>query len=159
MSKKVAILVNPDNSISVVRASPKYTEEEVLEVFKKSNPKNLPITIVDESELPIDRVFRNAWNLSGGIVEIDSGKARNIHMDRLRHLRNKQLEKLDKEMMVAADKEDVEKVKEIRQLKQRLRDMTKTEDLTLLDMDTLKTHQPHYLEGDVTILGHMVFNK
>lgn len=48
------------------------------------------------SELPPDRLFRDAWSLDAGTVKVNMPKARKIHMDRIRRARDKRLAELDK---------------------------------------------------------------
>jgi hypothetical protein len=51
---------NPDNTISIVIPSNDMSAEDVA---KKDIPAGTPYWIVDVSEIPSDREFRNAWEL------------------------------------------------------------------------------------------------
>ena len=53
--------------------------------------------------VPGDRTFRNAWQFSGNVVEVDMVAARNIWRDRIRQARAPELEKLDTEFMKALE--------------------------------------------------------
>lgn len=103
---------------------------------------------IDFNVLPKDRYFRNAWDHdSKGQVNIHRGKAEGIHMDNLRMKRNTKLDKLDKEFMKALERNDNTKKNEIASLKQQLRDMPITEDLTKLSsLEDLKNYIPDYLK-------------
>ena len=87
---------------------------------------------VDESVIPTDRTFRNAWTVEAGTVIVDIDKAKALTKDRLRAERKPLLEAQDvafqRAQETGADTSAI--VKE----KQRLRDITKQVDaLTLID--------------------------
>lgn len=56
------------------------TDDEVLaRVMATDIPKSArDVQAVDESEIPADRTFRNAWKANGRKVEVDMPKAREI---------------------------------------------------------------------------------
>lgn len=63
---------------------------------------------VEESDLPTDRSFRNAWQDSGKKVEVDMDKCREIHRDRLRAARAPEFAANDlalRDAMLSGDKE------------------------------------------------------
>jgi hypothetical protein len=92
------------------------------------------VHVVDGSEIPSDRTFRNAWKDDNGI-KVDMGKAKDLTKDRLRVERKPLLEAQDvafqRALETGADTSEI--VKE----KQRLRDITKQVDL-LVSLDELK---------------------
>jgi hypothetical protein len=102
---------------------------ECLEKFKAVNPgmyvshREMP----DEA-IPADRTFRDAWDdvTPEAVIDIDMEAARNIHLNRIRQVRNAELEKLDIEAIKAQDVEDAERLAEVRQRKQELRDLPET---------------------------------
>jgi hypothetical protein len=53
--------------------------------------------------VPVDRVFRGAWQFNGAAVEIDMTKARDIHRDNLRAERAPKLAALDVAYMKALE--------------------------------------------------------
>lgn len=73
--------------------------------------------------IPTDRTFRNAWQYSGNVVEIDMPTARNIHRDTLREERKPILSGLDVDYMKAL--EQGSDTSAIVAMKQKLRDVTK----------------------------------
>ena len=81
--------------------------------------------IVDESEIPTDRTFRNAWKDEGGI-KVDMGKAKDLTKDRLRNERKPLLEAQDVAFQRAL--ETGASTAAIVKEKQRLRDITKQVD-------------------------------
>jgi len=59
---KRIIYKNSDNSVSIIVPSAEYLETHTIEELAlKDVPANTPYKIVDVSEIPSDRTFRNAW--------------------------------------------------------------------------------------------------
>ena len=78
------------------------------------------------------RHFRDAWtdDLPGNQIDVNMTKARTIHMDRIRKVRDVELRKLDVVFMRAIESGDVAEQKRIGVLKQTLRDIPQTFDLS-----------------------------
>ncbi len=56
------IYPNDDGGVSIVVPTPEYLEEHTIEeLAAKDVPEGKPYKIVDVSEIPDDRTFRNAW--------------------------------------------------------------------------------------------------
>lgn len=67
----------------------------------------LPYSIILLSNVPTDRLYRNAWALNGGIIRHDMPKCRLLHKARLRELRKAAMANLDGQWMRAiAAKQD-----------------------------------------------------
>lgn len=83
--------------------------------------------IADKDLLPSDRTFRNAWTDSNptDTVDIDMGRARDIHRQRLRRERQPLLAALDVEFTRAMEDDDKTRQSEIVRRKQALRDITR----------------------------------
>ena len=61
MNKRI-IYKNPDNSVSIIVPSDEALQSMTIEqIAIKDVPANTPYKIVDVSEIPSDRTFRNAW--------------------------------------------------------------------------------------------------
>ena len=61
MNKRI-IYKNPDNSVSIVIPTNEALQFMTIEqIALKDVPANTPYKIVDVSEIPSDRTFRNAW--------------------------------------------------------------------------------------------------
>jgi hypothetical protein len=61
MNKRI-IYKNPDNSVSIIVPTQEYLETHTIEQLAlKDVPANTPYKIVDVSQIPSDRTFRNAW--------------------------------------------------------------------------------------------------
>ena len=125
---KVIIYTQADGAVAVCRPAPKFlalfaSEDEGLSaVIAKSVPADAAdVEIVDEGTVPDDRTFRGAWVQAGGAIGCDMEKARAIHMNRIRAVRDKELARLDIEQLKGND---------VAAEKQRLRDTPQTFDLS-----------------------------
>jgi len=59
---KRIIYKNPDNTVSIIVPTQEYLETHTIEELAlKDVPANTPYKIVDISQIPSDRTFRNAW--------------------------------------------------------------------------------------------------
>ena len=59
---KRIIYKNQDNSVSIIVPSDEALQSMTIEqIAFKDVPANTPYKIVDVSEIPSDRTFRNAW--------------------------------------------------------------------------------------------------
>ncbi len=104
------------------------TEDEfVARVAAKDVPAELVYAIVDESALPADRYFRNAWRHDNGVISHDLAKCRAIQKDKLRAARAPLLAAQDVAFQRAlASGGDAKALAKIEAEKQRLRDITKS---------------------------------
>lgn len=121
---------SPDGSVAVIIPAPDrgLTIEEIA---AKDVPQGLAWQIVEDTDIPSDRTFRNAWTLQDGLLGHDLMKCMDMTKDRLRAARKPLLEAQDvlfqRALETGADTTAI--VTE----KQRLRDVTKlvTPELTL----------------------------
>jgi predicted acetyltransferase len=61
---KRIIYKNPDNTVSIIAPSNEALQSMTIEqIAKKDVPTGLKYKIVDVSEIPSDREFRNAWTI------------------------------------------------------------------------------------------------
>lgn len=108
------------------------TRSEIdAEIAKSSSawsPSKLPILSwheITDSDIPADRMFREAWTTRGnGRIEHDMVKARNIHRENMRAARANKLCDLDAEYLRADEAIDRARKREIAARKQALRDVT-----------------------------------
>jgi len=79
---------------------------------------------IDELDIPATREFRKAWTdiTNETIIDIDLAKAKEVQLTKLRALRDRALEKLDKKYMIAVELGTA--VTDIKTAKQQLRDIT-----------------------------------
>lgn len=152
MSKLVIVYDCPeDGRAKVVIPSPEALRRGVSlsDIAAKAIPKEIPYRITTLDKLPKDREFRNAWTdkLPTESVDVDIDKAKEIHVGRLRKIRDKKLEKLDLELMRALEDDDKVKLKEIKAKKQALRDMPANLNLkNINNPDDLKLVKPKILD-------------
>lgn len=128
-------------------------ETHTLAALQAGIPGHTPIThrSCDESEIPdenADRLlgkptFRDAWEDTGTGIKVSIPKARGIHMDRIRVVRNRELAKLDLPYMRALEQGDAVEQTVIATKKQTLRDIPQTFSLAgFRTPDTLKAAWP-----------------
>jgi hypothetical protein len=104
-----------------------FTDDDAL---KRALAKDIPadatnVHVVEFTDLPQDRYFRNAWSTDGKAVSVDMDKARAIHKDRLRSMRAPKLAALDVDYDKADEAGDAAAKKAVADKKQALRDVTK----------------------------------
>lgn len=95
------IYTNIDGSLSVLSPSPAW-KGTMEELAIKDVPAGLPYEIVEDSAIPTDRTFRNAWALEGKIISHDMEKAKEIKRDQLRAERIPLFAVLDKDVSIAS---------------------------------------------------------
>ena len=130
---KKIIYTRPDGGLSVVHPvlntlgeEDGFTEEQAFDRALDKIPTDASnVRIVDESDIPTDRTFRNAWIDTGNSVNHDITKCREIHKNRLRDWRAPKLLALDIAYQRADEAGDGAQKKQIANEKQLLRDVTK----------------------------------
>lgn len=102
-----------------------YKDELIigLELAKKDVPEGVDYKIIDDSEIPLDRTFRDAWTYE---LKEDIPKSKEIWKNKLRAERKPLLEALDVEFIKA--QEEKKNTASIVARKQELRDITKKVD-------------------------------
>lgn len=64
MENKRIIYQNGDDGITILIPTPECLKSHTIkEIAEKDVPEGVPYKIVDVSEIPTDRTFRNAWNI------------------------------------------------------------------------------------------------
>jgi hypothetical protein len=88
--------------------------------------------VISDSDMPTGdaRKFMDAWEDTGTVVQVNLPKARVIHMDRIRAVRNAELAKEDVTFMRAVEAGDTDAQATIATEKQVLRDIPATFDIT-----------------------------
>lgn len=69
----------------------------------KDVPSGLSYHIVEDSEIPKDTVFEEAWKIVDGKIEMDIAKAREVHKENIRNARLAKLNELDIEFQKALE--------------------------------------------------------
>lgn len=134
---KIILFTRPDGGVSVLHPTPETlskfgTEDEAIaHVRSKSVPTDATeIKVIDESALPANRKFRDAWVSGDAEAAVDMAKARVIHMNRIREVRNDELKKEDINFQRALESEDASAKTSVANKKQALRDIPQTFDLS-----------------------------
>jgi len=61
---KRIIYKQEDGGVAVLVPSPEYLQDHTIEeLAAKDVPANTPFEIIDTSDIPTDRTFRNAWEM------------------------------------------------------------------------------------------------
>ncbi len=103
-----------------------------LDLISGGIPNHHPLRCrgCDETNLPGDRYFRNAWEDTGTTVRVNMPRARTIHMNRIRKARDAELAKLDAPYLKALETGDTAEQDRIATLKQELRNIPATFNLS-----------------------------
>jgi argininosuccinate lyase len=100
MSNRI-IYQNATGGVSVIVPSQEYLENHTIEeLAEKDVPAGTIYKIVDVSEIPSDRTFRDAWTIIGDTVEHDLAKAKDIAHAMRRVNRAKDFAPLDVEATI-----------------------------------------------------------
>ena len=63
------IYKNSNGGVSIITPSPETLKYMTIdEIALKDVPTGLPFTIVEDSEIPTDRTFRDAWTVDDSIL-------------------------------------------------------------------------------------------
>ena len=137
MTDRRIIFRENNGAIKIVIPAPKALQAINIETIANKASKGLPWRIIDKSELPMTREFREAWRDINNSIQIDMIKARELHMDRIRKARNIRLKELDIEQLKGND---------VQLQKQVLRDIPQVFDLSSEDTaEKLKLRWPEEL--------------
>jgi len=159
---KVIIFNNPDTGMASVIVPVRNTDSEeqlakVMPRLPEVDGSPVPYWFidkpVDEQGQPVerDRTFRDAWECdveqptSNGSLIVNMSKARGIHMNKIRAVRDKELAKLDVPFLKAVEIGDTSEQQRIAEQKNTLRDIPQTLDLTTNSTDELKQLWPEGL--------------
>jgi len=106
------IFRNDDGSVSVITPALDcdLTFDEVL---AKDVPMNAVYQVINTDELPIDRLFRNAWELSGNVVTENLGKSKVIAHEKCQVMRNAEMKPLDLLATIPAQAAKAEKDRQV----------------------------------------------
>lgn len=114
------IAYNQNGFATIIIPSPKSSVEANI----KHVPDGVDYTVLDQSDLPRDRKWRDAWIVADGAIEIDMQRASRLFMQRIRIMRNREMEKLDREQLILQSKS--KPIDAVADKKHVLRDLPKT---------------------------------
>lgn len=100
------------------------TEDEFVDriVIKDIPVDATDVHVIDATDVPSDRSFREAWTTTGNGIQVDIDRARDIHRARIRSARDAELIKLDIAYIRADETGDTIEKNRIAAAKQLLRD-------------------------------------
>ena len=148
------IYTNSDGTVSII-----IPAGDVNDAIKDV-PSGLSYEIVEDSAIPIDRSFRNAWKQNNKTIETDMAKAREIHKTNIRNARIPKLAELDIEFQKAL--ETSASTTDIVSKKQALRDAPADSAIASADVGALvgelseTTLPPECLSDILLIINYMV---
>ena len=128
MANKTYAIKMADGSVSVMTLVSGTVEESIA---KWDNAADVisHVEIVPDSQ-PASREFRNAWDVTGDVVDVDMPKAKVIHQDNLRMIRKPLLAALDVDYQRAQEDGDTAGQVSIVAKKQELRDVPEFADIS-----------------------------
>jgi len=90
------IFPKPDGGVSIAIPTDEFLQTHTMEdVAAQVVPAGVPYAIVEDSEIPSDRFFRDAWAVNGSSIEVRLDKAKVIAHDRRRAAREKDFAPFD----------------------------------------------------------------
>lgn len=124
------LIKRSDGGVSILNPTMEATPETILRDVQGSRGY-VSHREIDETLIPEDRTFRDAWTDDNPTptIDVDMEKAREIQKDNLRTERQPLLDELDIEFMRAVESGDTALQKEISTKKQALRDITDHPDI------------------------------
>lgn len=127
---KTIAIKKSDGGVSIMTIKDNADVQSVLNKWAM-HPRNDMVSYreISPDSLP-DEVYRESWKDTGLTIKHDLPKARNLHMQEIRKIRDKELEKLDVEYMKAIESGDGLLQDSIAADKQALRDLPQTFDLS-----------------------------
>ena len=120
---KRVIFDNGEGGVSILIPAPNcpLTLEQVI---AKDVPAGRDKDTLEASDLPNDRTYRSAWTKGTGRVDINVDKAKEIHKDKIRAVRDPLLEAEDVAYMRADEEGNNSGKQAVRARKRALRDAT-----------------------------------
>jgi hypothetical protein len=120
---KKLITYSIDGYTAILYPSEKW-QGTLQELAIKDVPSNTEWYIIEDSQLPLDETFREAWIIENGLITVDITKAKEVWLNKFRKARNPLLAALDIDFMKAVEINNTSLQNEIASKKQILRDIT-----------------------------------
>lgn len=91
---------NPVN-VCIEIFAPEYLDNggTIAEIKTEREAQGLTVARVQESKIPSDRTFRNAWAFGAGKIDVDMPRARVIHRARMEVIKNREQAVLRQEII------------------------------------------------------------
>lgn len=106
---KIVIFTRPSGSMSTISPAPEYRvkkkdlddDEFMQHIIDIDLPAGVTdFAVVDLSELPTDRAFRNAWRKNGVNIRVDLPEARTIHQAKIDRIKNREMKPLVDDIVI-----------------------------------------------------------
>lgn len=138
---KKIVYTRPDGGITVVIPAPKehleklygkLSDSQYEDIVNKANDAKMKrrgaknIRVIDDSDIPADREFRDAWVDVSDETKIDicCEKAKDLKLKEMRLKREELFKDADRAFMLALEDGSEDKINEAKKEKQKLRDLT-----------------------------------
>lgn len=146
---KVIIWENGEGGVYTTTPSDQNNIDNIRNELVPSDAQSF---ICDASELS-DRKWIKSWVMSGGKIEINTAKARDVYREHIRAVRPAFFEVLDRDSVIATENNDLEKRAEIVNKKNILRNLP-----TSIEIENAKSIEELKGLWDTTLLGKSPFS-
>jgi hypothetical protein len=119
-------LIKHTKGVAVMHLIKGDIEIEILKWAENTGNDIINYRLIKDEDIPTDREFRNAWDdiTEESKIDINGDKVKDLLLKELRDKRNIEFEKLDKDFIIALDRDDKDKLIEIKIKKEELRKLT-----------------------------------
>lgn len=120
------LIQKKDNSVSIMNIIAGDIDSEVAKWPEEVRVDVISYRAIEDTDIPTDRTFRSAWRdeLEGEQIDICLRSAKELALLKLRAERNKKLDELDKQTLIAIGKGDDAMRQAVEEKKRDLRDCT-----------------------------------
>lgn len=137
---KLVIYENKDGGVSIISPAQGIDPKDAAAMLV---PPKAAWKIIEPSDLPSSRVFRDAWTIDG----VDVKKAKGIWLDKVRAVRDERLKELDVKWMRAMENGESKVANSIAAKKQILRDVTERKEIVKAKtLEDIENFWPEILE-------------
>lgn len=120
MGKRI-VYMNSDGGISIIIPNEEILKEiSIEELAIKDTPAGVSFSIVDELDIPTDRLFRDAWEITNEQISANVLKSKNIAHILRREMRDVEFAPLDIESTIPSKAQQAEAKRESVRLKYEL---------------------------------------
>lgn len=116
------LLYTQSNGVCAIVTPISESGETLEQIIEKAVPAGTPYVQVEDTEIPTDRSYRNAWVVNGDKITVDLAKAKAVHQDKIRVARDPIMKQLDVQYLRAVERGDTAQQTAIARQKQALRD-------------------------------------
>lgn len=144
MAKRIIFNQLGHENIQIVTPISDAPEHIELALEKAVRPNTDQWFIVEDSDIPSDRHFRNAWKIKSDNkgVDVDLPKAQAMTLERIRSQRNAALDATDKEMAKLTEQGKNAEANALKVKRQILRDLPAVLNLSGMTAEELKNYDP-----------------